>query len=158
MTAAHALSTDCMTQKQIDLFWSKVDRSDGCWNWTAYISPNGYGSFNIRALGRPHAASRIAYSLTRGAIPDGMYVCHTCDNPACVNPEHLWLGTHADNMADCKRKGRNKFGYGKETQFKQRIPDEVIRAIIIDPRPSRSAAAFYGVSPTHIKRLRAAAR
>lgn len=91
-------------------FWSKVDRSggpDACWPWTMARLPRGYGVLAYQQ--RQTYSHRVAYLLDSGFIPDNVpFVCHTCDNPPCCNPDHLWLGTHADNMADMVAKGRER--------------------------------------------------
>jgi len=97
-------------------FWSKVDKSagpDSCWLWTrSCATNNGYGRFWI---GDKHMiASRFVYELVHGPIPAGMEVCHHCDTPACVNPKHLFLGTHLDNMRDASAKHRIKYAYGTD--------------------------------------------
>lgn len=90
-------------------FWSKVDKGDdgewgSCWLWTARTNHFGYGEFWFRKT--IHKAHRVAWILVNGEIPDGLCVLHRCDNPSCVNPEHLWLGTKCDNNRDKAEKGR----------------------------------------------------
>jgi hypothetical protein len=89
-----------------DLFWSWVDigAADECWPWKLWVSNKGYGMFV--SLGRTQTASRVAWFLSNGINPDGV-VCHSCDNPICCNPAHLFLGTQSDNIRDCVRKGRH---------------------------------------------------
>lgn len=90
-----------------DRFWERVQKTDDCWLWTGSTDKDGYGWFWVD--GKTATAHRFSYALHNdGAIPDGLYVCHSCDNPPCVNPDHLWLGTNQDNMDDCARKGRRR--------------------------------------------------
>jgi hypothetical protein len=90
-----------------DRFWPKVARGqpDECWPWTACRHAFGYGKIGV--AGRVEFAHRVAWTLTNGPIPAGLYVLHHCDNPPCCNPAHLWLGTYADNNADKAAKGRS---------------------------------------------------
>lgn len=90
-----------------DRFWSKVEKSDGCWVWTGSTERGGYGHMcltNSRKMGKAH---RISWELHFGKIPDGMMVCHHCDNPPCVRPDHLFLGSNSDNVADMIAKKRD---------------------------------------------------
>lgn len=89
-------------------FWSKVQKGDGCWIWTAAVNTYGYGMISIKL--RPRLAHRYSYELVNGPIPPGLLACHTCDNHRCVRPDHIFLGSHADNSADMVRKGRSPKG------------------------------------------------
>ena len=92
--------------------WAKVAKSDGCWTWTGARNHLGYGQvWRGDGPGTPRVlmAHRAVWALENGPIPDGMYLCHTCDNPQCVRPSHMFIGTQTDNMQDCRSKGRMRF-------------------------------------------------
>ena len=89
----------------LERFWSKVEKGDFCWNWTSAISRGGYGKFSV-ARSKWVEAHRVSYLIEHGSIPDEMFVLHKCDNPKCVRPSHLFLGTQEDNVNDCIEKGR----------------------------------------------------
>lgn len=90
-------------------FWAKVKKTNSCWIWTAAKRNKGYGAFTYKENGRTiqGRAHRYSYELHKGPIPPGMFVLHQCDNPACVNPDHLFLGTNDDNIRDMLSKGRH---------------------------------------------------
>lgn len=99
-----------IVEKFSDRIWSRVDQEsdpDGCWEWTSTRSVQGYGIITYTRLN--FMAHRVVWELTNNrAIPDDMVICHKCDNPPCCRPDHLFLGTQADNMADMRAKGRRK--------------------------------------------------
>lgn len=89
-------------------FWTKVDKEPDCWLWTASRTEKGYGRIGVPGSRYGYIlAHRISWLLHVGFIPKGMMILHRCDNPPCVNPDHLFLGTQKDNMSDCREKGRH---------------------------------------------------
>lgn len=148
--------TELGDEKFVDRFWSKVDRTGDCWLWTAHIKPQGYGQFTV-ARGVFFGAHQVAYALTGGPIPAGMSVCHRCDNPPCVNPEHLFLGSQSDNAFDMLRKGRCTRVCGADHPSARLTEDDVraIRATERGHRFLRNLAEQYGVSTHAIAQVRA---
>lgn len=132
-------------------FWGKVDirGPDECWEWTAHRS-KGYGY--ISADGTQRIASRIAYELEYGEIPDGLHVCHTCDNPSCCNPKHLWLGTPADNMRDRVQKGRSADQRGEKGPCAKLTEKDVlnIRILYAQGYAQKLIAQWHAVNHTTI--------
>jgi len=94
-----------LTEIELGRFWAKVDKTDGCWIWIGAKNATGYGL--IRFKRKSYRAHRVSYEFANGEIPDGLYICHKCDNPSCVNPEHLFTGTATDNAIDMTNKGRS---------------------------------------------------
>ena len=113
----------------MERFWNKVDikQDDECWEWNASKNPQGYGHFKLNGTSR--SSHRVSWELNKGIIPDGMLVLHHCDNPPCVNPNHLWLGTSKDNSDDKVRKGRQSRIYG-ENNVNSILTNEEIYDII----------------------------
>lgn len=132
------------------LFWAKVQKTDDCWLWTASTDRNGYGQFGHHT--RRRTATRVMWELNHGPTPDGLCVCHCCDNPLCVNPAHLFLGTPADNTADMDRKGRRIAKAGNPLFPDWRV--RLIRAVPDSPHTIRAIAEFYGVSYPTIRAIR----
>jgi hypothetical protein len=104
-------------------FWLKVRKGEGCWEWQGARLPHGYGHLSVPDRGHVNA-HRIAWELTNGEIPDGLWVLHHCDNPPCVRPDHLFLGTAQDNVDDSIRKGRRSGGASAHAALVQQLLDE----------------------------------
>lgn len=136
-------------------FEEKVERIpfSGCWLWTGSCSHNGYGFF--RFDGKNTQAHRVSYKLFRGEIPDGLFVCHHCDVPCCVNPDHLFVGSRRDNLNDAKKKGRNKLlGRPGERHYLTTFKDEdviEIRKLSKNGEACAHIARMYGKSETAIR-------
>lgn len=135
------------------IFWnSVVDKATGCWIWSMYKNPDGYGQITVD--GRSRSAHRVSYAVNRGPIPEGWLVCHRCDNPSCVNPDHLFVGTNADNLGDMARKGRHKPCKG-EKHGRAKLTEADVIAIRASQGVSHSKlAAKFGISKTQITRIR----
>lgn len=138
-------------------FWRYVDKSSDCWNWVGGIHKGGYGTFWL--LGRARPAHRVAWVLHNGPIPahdsyHGNCVCHRCDNPRCVNPDHLFLGTNADNMADRNAKGRTRRGPNKKNQGQSngfaKLTEADVAFIRNHPGTLRQLGEMFGVSHSRI--------
>ena len=135
-------------------FWKYIKKTPICWIWTGAVN-NGYGYFTLTDPRRNMLAHRFSYELHVGPIPDGMMVCHECDNPACVRPDHLFLGTSQDNTDDMISKGRQKPVRG-EKSWNARLSESDIQAIrrrLASGESQVSIAGDYNVHQTHISQI-----
>lgn len=149
----------------MDRFWNKVVKGPSCWEWTAAKNKAGYGIFQIGTNRKQKTilAHRFSMELIHGSTPIGMAVCHHCDNPACVRPEHLFIGSMKDNMRDSANKGRhpkNKTRYlpeGKRHHFYKRgmkITREEALRIRSESGTQISIAHKHGVSPSLVSLIK----
>jgi hypothetical protein len=125
----------------------------GCLLWTGYTH-EGRGFFSVN--GKPKMAHRVSYTLAKGEIPEGQCVRHTCDVPLCVNPEHLLLGTHQDNMTDMKDRNRRKgtSAVQGEAHGCAKLTEAQVRQILASSKARNDIAREFGVSPSTIKGIR----
>ena len=141
-------------ETMVERFWNQVSKGDGpddCWEWIGCVSPTGYGSFNIEGKSFAQATHRVSYEMAFGPIPKGMFICHKCDNPPCVRPDHLFLGTPADNWADMLKKRRRCYKRGEDNPNAKLTLVQVLEMKTLYPTLShRKLAKKYGVSKTTI--------
>lgn len=138
-----------------DRFWQKVDKTNTCWLWTANKNNQGYGLIYSHEHRRKVLASRVSYELAHETIPEGMYVCHTCDTPACVRPDHLFLGTPLSNMADMISKERVARGSKQPTSKLVESDVLAIRAMLSEKQlTNRSIARMFNVHETTISEIK----
>lgn len=139
-------------------FWDKVDkqsRPQGCWPWLGSQFDKGYGqvSPHYRVGIKSSRAHKVAWILTHGPIPEGLHVLHRCDNRLCVNPTHLFLGTHQDNMDDKVSKGRQAHNRGERAGGVKLSSYQVLE-IRSDPRTQKVIAQDYGIGQMSVCRIK----
>ena len=136
-------------------FWPKVDRRgpDECWPWLGASVPKGYGHIGEGGRGRMLYSHRVAYALEHGLVPNGLEVCHRCDNPPCCNPAHLFVGTHAENGLDMAMKGRSTIGErNPRAKLTMAIVSE-IEFLVANGRTHQSIADQFGVGREAISKI-----
>jgi len=141
-----------MRRDLTERFWEKVDRSGDCWIWTASVMKNGYGC--IRIDKKTTRAHRVAYELTKGPIPEGLLLRHTCDNRRCVNPAHLVPGTFKDNVKDALDRGRHRVGERDPKAKLSNLDVANIRVALAAGITGRSLARRYKVDETTISQIK----
>lgn len=139
-------------------FWALVEidwRPGACWLWRGAEIANGYGRFKLN--GSRISANRVSYALFNGSVPAGQFVCHTCDNPRCVRPDHLFLGSPADNAADRGAKGRH--AHGERSGTARLTVGQVLEidGALGSGQPHGAIADRYGVSKRTVQKIKSRA-
>lgn len=133
-------------------------RDAGCWNWTRATNGSGYGMLTV--AGRMVYAHRLAYELSRGPVPDGLHVIHSCDNPLCINPDHLSVGTRSQNMKECSERGRAripkpiKLGEENGSAKLQEVDVRSIRRLLVKGLTQQEIADRFGVTQRTISDIK----
>jgi hypothetical protein len=122
----------------------------GCRLWRGQLDKDGYGVCRWQNCRKAH---RLSWVQANGPIPDGMLVCHRCDTPACINPDHLFLGTDADNRTDMVTKGRRAQQHGERNPY-AKLTEDLVRAIRADARAHRAIASSYNVAKSTVGRVK----
>lgn len=137
-------------------FFRKIVITEGCWEWIGPTRPNGYGHIQKGGKGSPTlSAHRLSYEMHKGKIPDGLVIMHSCDNPACVNPDHLSAGTFKENTADMIAKGRKRIVAPKGTDNgKAKLNDSLVRYIRQSSKNAASIARELSLSANCIRGVR----
>lgn len=152
-------------------FWEKVDKTPGhgrdgdCWMWTSHVAKDGYGQFWVNEKKRAERPHRLSYLMATGQDPTGLLVCHKCDNPLCVRPDHLFLGTNSDNMADMSAKKRTRYHLYPETVLicqpgeknpRSKLTESEVVSIIRRHRAGESTSLLakeFGINRNHVLKL-----
>lgn len=131
------------------------NKTNGCFEWNGFITRHGYGQFTVSTKRKAEAAHRVSYELFVGAIPQGLFVLHACDNRKCVNPAHLSVGTASDNMRDMVAKGRGNNAVGERNKGALLTKTQVItiRAVRMFFNSNQEIADIYGVGRRCIDRI-----
>lgn len=142
-----------MTPAQIERFWSHVEQGPDCWEWTSARNSAGRGVVTID--GKALMAYRVAWTLSVGPIPEGLFVCHRCDHPWCVRPSHLFVGTQLDNQRDMCAKKRSHIPIGELNHEAKLTPEQVIeiRARYADGARRSFLARRYGVTYANVEAI-----
>lgn len=148
---ASALGVALPQHDAVSRFFRRIQITPGCWLWKGGTDRAGYGAY--KWAGKKMGAHRASYYIHFETIADGLMVCHRCDNPLCVNPDHLFLGTNQDNMQDMVSKGRGKQIYGFSGQAK--LTDADVAEIRSLNLRHVDIAARLGISPTYVSHIRA---
>lgn len=151
-------SVDCMRESYFSNPYKdfhrkyEIDEDTGCWNWNGSICPNGYGRIGHKR--KTLRAHRVSFEIYHHKIENNqMFVCHKCDNPRCVNPSHLFLGTCKDNVADMYSKGRNSVRLGSERK-ESILNEESVKRILLDNRTHKKIAEEFGVTRSCISSVK----
>lgn len=153
-TGRPSIDPSRLAPELIERFWARVQCADKCWRWVGHIhSQTGYGSFSFR--GRGYRAHRLSLMIHGHIVPGDKDACHHCDNRWCVNPDHLYVGTRKQNMADCTERRRHNKPKG-ETHWGARLSaDDVrsIRALHVAGQSQAEIGARFSVHPSTISRI-----
>lgn len=137
---------------QFATFWKRVNKRGKCWLWTGPLNAKGYGQFKATVAGLDYwSAHRISWAIHKGEIPEDMHVLHNCDNPWCVNPDHLRLGTNQENVDDKKRNGRQLCGERMNTS---KLTPAEVQEIRLSSESNAELGRRYGINPDNVKKIK----